>query len=170
MCVQQRIVPVKGGTLHKLFLTERAAELLFYLHQVFGPAELEEPEFCDVNPTLARCTQNGSPWKVVCPTLTGASQMCARYKVGATTVVRPLSGRECMCLIGWHPSTFSMSASMDDVLLRNFAGNAFSAFQFVPMLMMAIAGLQTIEAHDASTECEAMKDEGGADEESLESD
>ena len=162
MCAEERVVQVDGGNLHKLYLTERAAELLFYLHQVFPfeqTAEVDEPQFCDVNPTLARSTQNGSPWKVICPTLTGASQMCVRYKESSKVVVRPLSGRECMALIGWDVTAFKSTCIMDDVLLRNFAGNAFSAFQFVPMLMMAIGGLQTIEGHDASAEMDAVEGE-----------
>ena len=148
-----RVVSLKGGSMFKLYLNERASELLFYLHAVF-PLDDEniEPQFCDVNPTLSRCTQNGSPWRSICPTITGASQICVRYRHGGFTVLRPLSGRECMALIGWHESYYSPSVTMDDVLLRNFAGNAFSGFAVLPMMLLAVAGWQTIDGYEVTAE------------------
>ena len=143
---------VKEGSLHPAYLNTRACELLYYLHTVFpmttSPSGTDmQVEYVDVNPTLGRSVQNGSPWKSLCPTITGASQMCCRYRQGTDEkiTVRPLSGQECMSLIGWDPSYYSQQAAMSDVLLRNLAGNAFSAFAFTPMLLLAMAGLDTIE-------------------------
>ena len=153
---------VQGGTLHRQYLSARACELLYYLHHVYPmPNDLEpmyygglEVQYVDVNPTLARSVQNGSPWKSLCPTITGSSQICIRHRTGLSGEVclRPLSGKECMALIGWDPRYYTATTVMTDSLLRNLAGNAFAAFAITPMLMLAICGWDTVksQAHACS--------------------
>ena len=149
----------------KLWLGTRAAELAFYLHKVYPMAvDASEPEWADVNPSLPRCTHSGSPWKSTCPTMTGQSQMVVRYVLGSRVILRPQSGKESFSLMGWHASYFRGQTSPPDQLLKNLAGNAFSAFAITPVLLLAVAGLHVIreakpEVHTAP---DAIEGAGGA--------
>ena len=155
MKVTSSVMELEGGSIHKQYLNQRAFELLFFLHTVFAMMPCDEEmqfEYVDVNPTLGRSTQNGNPWRSLCPTITGASQMCVRYRRGSSgrITVRPLSGQECMALIGWSPSFFAANVTMNDIVLRNFAGNAFSAFAYTPMLIVALCGYDIVKTQTSS--------------------
>ncbi len=65
--------------------------------------------------------------------------MVVRYTFKESVIVRPVLGIELFSVIGWH-FNFWRDGKYPDGLLSNMAGNAFSAFAFLPMIMTAVAG------------------------------
>ena len=52
-------------------------------------------------------------------------------------------------MVGWHPTFFSGSVGATRETLANLAGNAFSAFAFMPMLMVSVSGLDIFKEMEA---------------------
>lgn len=120
------------------FMSERATELAYYLMVRF-PFEIDEPEFCDVNPSLSRiCADkaNASPWRTTLATFTGGAIPVIRYRHGGQVVCRTLFGIEAFRAIGWDQQHWR-EGCYSDQMLRNMAGNAFSGFALAPMLLVA---------------------------------
>ena len=130
----------RATTFYRMGLGERAAELAWYLHVKFPMEADGECEWVDVNPTLGRVCHSGRPWRRISPTMTGASQMMIRFVVNGRIVLRPQTGTESFALMGWHASYFRPTCVKTEGLLKNLAGNAYSAFAISPMLMLAFAG------------------------------
>lgn len=145
-------------------LSDRAAELLFFIHTKFpfgGSAVGSGIEFVDVNPSISRvlATEGRSPWRQTAPTLTGQALLCVRYRCQSDGLVhvRPATGTESFQMIGWDHTFFSQGRAMTThSLLSNMSGNAFSAFAVLPMLMVAFSGLGVVSSLQLS-EAEAAK-------------
>lgn len=125
-------------------LSDRAAELLWFLHKAFPrdpTVEARDVEFVDTNPSMGRLVQgSANPWRSYCPTLVGMSHMCVRYAHADTVIVRLVTPLESFALIGWHASFFKKHVGVDAACLYNMTGNAFSGFGFVPMLAISLLG------------------------------
>lgn len=137
-------------------LTDRAAELLYFLHVAFTYDMTEAAvEFVDCNPSMGRLVAtevSTSPWRTICPTLTGLSLLCVRYLgPGSSVVVRPITPIESFALIGWDVSYFRRPIECAGACVLNMAGNAFSGFAFSPVLMMALTGCGMISTMDRDT-------------------
>jgi hypothetical protein len=84
-----------------------------------------------------------NPWKSVLPTMVGSSKFVIRI-VDATGLltIRQLTGVEAMRCIGWDICDWKedpLRAGHPDSLLRNLAGNAFSAFAVAPLIAAVVA-------------------------------
>ena len=123
------------------FMSERAAELAYFLMLRF-PLETDEPEFCDVNPTLGRicADRDSSPWRTTLATITGGAVPVVRYWNRGKAICRPLFGVEAFRAIGWSPQHWR-EGRYSDQILRSMAGNAFSGFALAPMLLVALGFL-----------------------------
>jgi hypothetical protein len=125
-------------------MTARQAELLWLCNSIDPSAsDSEHMEFVDVNPSLGRLLgrDKSNPWKITASTLTGMSSMCVRYFHKDQLILRPLTGVEAISMIGWHPTFYRGYVGATQETLANLAGNAFSAFAFMPMLMVSVSGL-----------------------------
>ena len=149
----------RSTTFYRMGLGDRAAELLVFLHLRYPMDQDAEIEWVDVNPSLGRCTHSGKPWRHVCPTMTGASQMSVRYVKGNEIILRPQSGLESFALMGWHITYFAPLCCWTESLLKNMAGNAFSGFAITPMLMLAIGGHSLVQSARAASAQEQACDD-----------
>ena len=135
VAVDPEIVFIRTG------LSDRAAEVLYYVHKGFPFNDNSEPEFMDCNPALPRVVaisgdEERSPWKVVCPTLIGSSHMCIRHRDNKTNkiVVRPITPLEAFAFIGFQRCDLVLPIPIKPSTALNMAGNAFSAFAVLPAL------------------------------------
>ena len=158
------VIP-SGGFIDCGGLFRRECELAYFIHHRFPSAHARE--FCDINLSCQRLLKGivvntfveegaaeggasawetrGSPWRARPPTLTGSSKIIMRSCHG----IRCLDSVELFAFIGWDPSEWSGSAFTpsesvrDEVdyasLLSNMAGNAFTVFHYVPMLLSLVA-------------------------------
>jgi site-specific DNA-cytosine methylase len=150
---------------------ERRVELLYFLHKSF-PYPGHGVEYVDVNQSLGRSvgTDFASPWRPSCPTMTGQSAMCVRYKLAEQLVVRPVSGVEAMQMAGWDMRYYKEPIVASEAVLAEMAGNAFSGFAALPAIMVAFSVFGVIRTGDwpivpVSTESVAV--EVGSDSDSL---
>lgn len=123
-------------------LPDRAAELAFFLAMKFTFEADSAPQFVDVNSSLSRLCQDAEscPWRTSVSTITGQSRIVVRYRMMGVIVLRPLLGLEGLSLIGWSMNFWISQVRFSDALLLNMAGNAFSGFAALPMLMSLLAG------------------------------
>lgn len=125
-------------------LSDRQAELAFFLMVRFPFLGHHLTEFIDVNTSLGRLLQNGdnSPWRPTLPTVTGSARPVIRYRAKGSIVVRPVFGFEAFQVMGWSLQDW---APMDELPLDNFltnlVGNSFSGFALLPMYMV-LSGVQ----------------------------
>ena len=133
-------------------LSDRQAELLYYIHTVFPFSRSTPIEFCDVNHSMGRLLgpEERSPWKKVAPCLTSKSVICMRYWQKDQVITRPLTGVESLALVGWDSAFYrGGSAGVSESCLRSLAGNAFSAFAVAPMLLVVFSGIGLLKAHSS---------------------
>lgn len=134
--------------------TAREAEVVFVADHRWPATEVGVWEFFDANRSMERVfrwqpqqefdDRLVNPWKSHVPTLVGHSTMACRVKTPDGTVkIKKLHGLEAMRLIGWDlchwkdgGSPFASGKILPDLLL-SMAGNAWSAFAFVPLAMSA---------------------------------
>lgn len=161
----------EGFTFRRWGLSDRAAELLFFVHVTYPYDMMEaEVEFVDCNPTIKRLVAGGSsPWKATCQTLTGGAHPCVRYLFEGVVIVRPLTPVEAFALIGWDQRVLRSPVACSQGCMLSLAGNAFSAFAFLPCLMLAFMGAGML--HSLPSSCLLPKEaaptvEGGADHDS----
>jgi hypothetical protein len=143
---------------------DRSAQQTYLFMHLFA-YEGDAMEFYDSNFSLNFVLKNfvfgsdsenthASPWKEACPTLTGSMRVVVRYRLpDGSVVVRNVAGFEAMQLIGWDLSFWKKNAS--GVLCKNslqlsLAGNAFSAFAALPVLLTAFGGLGTLSGLPSS--------------------
>ena len=139
----------------------RVIDSLFLLDVLFPPGQCEEPfELIDVNPTLERMLESyvdedfklkdslgaRSPWKSWSPTLVVSGRLVVRHKIdglrpGASCYlhnVRLVEPFEAFRLVGWCESMwlpFEKEVTVRDMgVMLNIAGNAFSAFHYLPWI------------------------------------
>ncbi len=141
----------------------REAEALCVLDKLFAP--MCDLEFLDVNPTLARVlagvidensrpNEGHTPWKSKSPTQVGSGKLVCRYRLDPDEAlehaphkfgIRVVEAYECMRMIGWadewytiFPSTFCWDLDRLEGLV-NMAGNAYTAFHFLPWYLALLA-------------------------------
>jgi site-specific DNA-cytosine methylase len=136
-------------------MTSRMKELAILLHEVFPPKDGDKDMVvsADFNMSAKLLLQYNeetgaciNPWKgphIGC--LTGHSRWGLRYFHKGLFHIRCLRGIEAMRGIGWELSDYRSTMddgmadpfrckSVDDLLLLNMAGNAFSGFALAPLL------------------------------------
>ena len=143
-------------------LRDREAQVVFLCDAVW-PME-HDREYLDVNPKVEMVLQGNfkedleteqfekkkSPWKDHPHTIVGGTKLILRYKTDTDEIViRAAVSTELMKLIGWDNEqwshgydTFGMSAQEChdwNELTSNFAGNAWSAWHFLPIKMATVA-------------------------------
>jgi hypothetical protein len=157
-------------------------------------------EFLDANPTLVRTLPNNidmatvmdspdlrrqmSPWKKTPPTLVGSVKVAVRVVQGSTSTIRILEGFEYMRMIGWDDACWagelsandrpSMSTAEEVELLANLAGNAYTAFHYMPwnMALLATFGKYHLNGIDDAADEDVEDDDGndgGSDDASVSS-
>ena len=142
--------------------------MVFFLNKLYPesaaeqePADGSKFDIFDVNPTLNRILHvnlktdveirlpEQSIWRPRPLTITGGSKLIVRthFQNGAV-LIRPVTGFECMNLIGWdvalwHPT----AAKCTNDLMVNMSGNAFSAFAAGPVLIsgLSLCGCPEVE-------------------------
>jgi hypothetical protein len=133
-------------------LSRRSIECLHFLSKRFPPSN--RIEWYDANVGLSaslsfkidtplKDEDLKNPWRSFCQTIVGSSQMVVRINTPDVKVLRLLEPFECLALIGWCASFYSVGHPMPNVqLASSLAGNAFSGFAMYPLLtsMMAIVG------------------------------
>lgn len=131
----------------------RESEVIHFAQAMFPPQAVNTWEFFDTNHTFERNfrypwteeqSQPRNPWKRWVPTLTTASSMVCRVQhSGESEVIfKRLHGLECMRLIGWDLGHFKNGSPFADgvvtpELLADLAGNAWSAFAYLPLAIAA---------------------------------
>ena len=134
--------------------TAREAEVVFVADHRWPAKEVGVWEFFDANRSMERVfrwqpqqefdDRLANPWRSHVPTLVGHSSMACRLKTASGLVkIKKLHGLEAMRLIGWDlchwkdgASPFASGKILPDLLL-SMAGNAWSAFAFVPLAISA---------------------------------
>ena len=145
------------GAIDYTGMTLRMKEVTWFLHQNFAhaPKHLGEWEAVDVNENLKRLLvfppADGeplkNPWRFpLCGTITGNSKwLVRRVQPDGSTIVRLLSGVECMRAMGWDLLDWAddtapgIDPCLNDELLKNMAGNAFSGYAFGPVVAVGLA-------------------------------
>lgn len=144
-------------------LSRRQAESLYLLNQGF-PADLDKPEFVNVNWSLCRHfalkrhseleTKNHTdlkyPWKPTIQTITAHSMLVVRFRTmrreGPVFMLRQFEPYEYMRCIGWDIRDWQSGVDRSDNALAfyaDLAGNAFSGFVVAPI----IAGIVSYLGH-----------------------
>lgn len=125
---------------YKGTLCDRQFELTLYSMVQYPLAKGSPPEFMDVMPSLGRIFKGGdcgTPWRSQMQTIIGSARPVVRFWWSDKVHVRPVSGVECMAIMGWDYSFWNDSPKYeyDDALMLNLSGNAFSGFAVLPMLI-----------------------------------
>jgi len=139
-------------------MSNRMKECAYFYHEAFPTQadELGDWVAVNLNESLGRTMgypaqaegRLKNPWvRPQLGTLTGSSRWCVRRQQTATSVpqIRLLTGVEAMRCIGWDLSFWAqlghanLPAAVDDDLLTNMAGNAFSAYRFCPVAACVMA-------------------------------
>ena len=151
-----------------LHLDQRSYEVVFFLHYTYPyqpDADDRQCEFIDCNMSLKRLTPDGprrsSPWrKNEMPSFTGSGTYIMRWavaKCGSSSDLTPsqdmavlfegpsnevklrqVDGLELMQFIGYH-MTYMRDPWPDHELCTSLAGNAFSGFNLIPLIMALTA-------------------------------
>lgn len=92
-------------------------------------------ETIDYNTSLGR--MRNRPWcRNSAPTLVGSTRLFVRVHTGGGNWThRILSGVEAMALIGWSPEYFASIRDEENSVLLSLAGNAYSGFAVLPLLV-----------------------------------
>jgi len=105
-------------------------------------------EFCDVNPSLSRvlshCSEDKGPWRPTIPTITGMGRPVVRYVHDGCLIVRPVTGVEAFKVIGWDLKYWYQPRCFSDELLLNLAGNAFTSYAALVMLMTLLGAYGSV--------------------------
>ena len=144
-------------------LSRRQGESLYLLNQAF-PADLDKPEFVNVNWSLCRHfalkrhieleTKNRKdlkyPWKPTIQTITAHSMLVLRFRTmregREVFMLRQFEPYEYMRCIGWDIRDWKSGVNRSDNALAfyaDLAGNAFSGFVVAPI----IAGIVSYMGH-----------------------
>ena len=125
-------------------MTRRAQEILFYMHSVYPhQADSNKADFLDYNPSLGRLAKSG--WKHGhLATLVGSMRVVMRRVREGHVCFRILTGYELMSVVGWHKSFYTDLSIEQNCTLSNLAGNAFSAFACMPLMVCAFAVLSKV--------------------------
>ena len=142
----------------------REQQVVFLCDKIWPQADEVQHEYLDVNPKLEMVLQafvatdqesgnllpKKSPWRASPRTIVGSTKLLLRYKEGAgePVVIRATEASEYMRLIGWDDQQWSAPAPADMLALdqqrytelcANFAGNAWSAWHWLPLRMATVA-------------------------------
>lgn len=137
------------------FRHRREGEVAFFAHERFPKGEPGTWSFFDTNHTFERSfrwplgegEELRNPWKPFIPTLTGSSAIiCRKHNFDGSVVLKRLHGLEAMRVIGWDHSFWKGGVSpflgsgggvspVTPELLSDLAGNAWSAFGFLPLVV-----------------------------------
>ena len=139
----------------------RERQVVFLCDKIWPMPEEEEHEYLDVSPKIEMILQQclstdadtgnfetkKSPWKNSPRTIVGQTKLILRYREtdGGPVIVRAAEASEYMRLIGWddlqwaNPAPESLSQQDYTELTASFAGNAWSAFHWLPLRMATVA-------------------------------
>ena len=165
---------------------ERAAEVVFLANTLWEPQD-SEWEFLETLHSAERVfgwpiVSNRSlessdpkkalrnPWKSTIPTMTGGSAICGRrMDKNGKVILKKIHPLEMFQLNGWDISMWEqgspyLSAEVDDELLVDLAGNSWSSFSYVPVIMAAMGCVNWNEVNKLKKE---MKMQAEMQEQSL---
>ena len=135
------------------FRSRREGEVAFFADIMF-PASTNEWEFFDALHSFERtfrwpCKPEDlrNPWQRIMPTLCAKSSfVCRKKHTDGSVALKRLHGLEAMRVIGWDKafwkdgaSPFSNDDRVTPDLLTDLAGNAWSAFSFLPLAIATLA-------------------------------
>ena len=157
------------------FRSRREGEVAFFADIKF-PASTNEWQFFDAFHSFERtfrwpCKPEDlrNPWQTVMPTLCAKSSfVCRKKHTDGSVAVKRLHGLESMRVIGWDKafwkdgaSPFSNDDRVTPELLTDLAGNAWSAFSFLPVAIATLA-CAPWEQYNAAQDREGELDDGAS--------
>ena len=161
------------------FRSRREGEVAFFADIKF-PASTNEWQFFDALHSFERtfrwpCKPEDlrNPWQRIMPTLCAESSfVCRKKHTDGSVAVKRLHGLEAMWVIGWDKafwkdgaSPFSNDDRVTPELLTDLAGNAWSAFSFLPVAIatLACAPWEQYNAAQAARPATEEQNVGGQD-------